>query len=202
MAPIDTKAAELAKLKNKMLEVEAQIREEKKITQKLRDNSEKKIQHIMALDAEIAAEAEQFKWKKEKNMFDRKFLTEESEERLITLTDREMQIQHTIAEFDLIVYENEMLHNLIKEVSHEQLRAASVQAKEREKKSQRNFDARIEMEDVHRHTIMGFNNEYQMEAVSRRVKVHGMVCIFMDLLHACYICLSADFQNGVGSVAS
>ena len=171
MAPIDTKAAELAKLKNKMLEVEAQLREERKITQKLRENSEKKIQQIMALDAEIASEAEQFKWKREKNMFDRKFLTDESEERLIELTNKELEIQHEIADFDFVVYENEMLHNLIKEVSNEQVRTSSVQAKEREKKAQRNFDARIEMEDVHRHTIMSFHNEYQNEAVKKSRKL-------------------------------
>ena len=167
MAPIDSKTAELAKLKNKLLEIEAQLREEKKITLKLRDNSEKKIQLIMALDSEIATELETFKWKKEKNLSDRTFLIDESEEKLISLTERELFLQHTIAEFDFIVYENETLHNMIKEVSHEQLRTASIQAKEHEKKSQRNFDARIEMEDVHRHTIMGFNNEYQKEAVSQ-----------------------------------
>lgn len=166
MAPVDSKAAELAKLKNKMLEVEAQLREEKKITQKLRENSEKRIQHIMALDAEIASEAETFKWKREKNIADRRFLTDESETRLQTLNEKELKIQHTIAEFDFIVYENEMLHNIIKEVSHEQLKNSNIQTKEREKKAQRNFDARIEMEDVHRHTILSFNNEYQLEAVS------------------------------------
>ena len=162
----DVKTSEMAKLKTKMLEVEAQLREEKKITAKLRDNSEKKTQHIMSLDAEIAAEVESFKWKREKNISDRRFLTDESTSYLDELTDRELLIKHTIAEFDLIVYENDMLHNMIKEVSTEQIKNASVQAKERDKKSQRNFDARIEMEDVHRHTIMGFNNEYQKEAVS------------------------------------
>lgn len=148
-----------------MLEVEAQLREEKKVTAKLRENSEKKTQHIMAFDAEIASEAESFKWKREKSISDRRFLSEESIARLATLTERELYLKNTISEFDFVVYENEMLHNMIKEVSHEQLKFAAVQAKEREKKSQRNFDARIEMEDVHRHTIKSFNNEYQKEAV-------------------------------------
>jgi hypothetical protein len=92
---VDSKTAELAKLKNKMLEVEAQLREEKKITQKLRDNSEKKIQHIMALDQEIASEVEQFKWKKEKTMSDMRFLTDESELKLEDLTEKELFIQHS-----------------------------------------------------------------------------------------------------------
>lgn len=165
MPPNDAKATELAKLKNKMLEVESQLREEKKITIKLRETSEKKIQLAMTLDAEIAAEVESFKWKREKNISDRCFLTDDSVERLRELSEREKLLKNNIAEFDLIVYENELLHNMIKEVSHEQLRYAEIQAKERDKKAQRNFDARIEMEDVHRHTIMGFNNEYQNEAV-------------------------------------
>jgi hypothetical protein len=202
MAPIDTKAAELAKLKNKMLEVEAQLREEKKITQKLRDNSEKKIQLIMALDAEIASEVEAFKWKRERNLSDRKFLTDESENKLIALTERELYIQHTVAEFDFLVYENEMLHNILKEVSNEQLKTASVQAKEREKKGQMNFDARIEMEDVHRHTIMSFNNEYQKEAVCVLLALH---CIITFISRAPYyrsVVNLADIEDGIGSFPS
>ena len=163
----DSKVTELAKLKNKMLEIEAQLREEKKITAKLRENSEKKIQHTMMLDAEIATEAESFKWKREKAISDRRFLTDESNQRLEELTEQEFFYRHAIAEFDFIVYENELLHNMIKDVSNEQLKNAAVQSKEREKKAQRNFDARIEMEEVHRHTIMGFNNEYQKEAISK-----------------------------------
>lgn len=173
----DSKSSELAKLKNRMLEVEAQLREEKKVTAKLRENSEKKTQHIMAFDAEIASEAESFKWKREKNISDRRFLSEESIARLATLTERELYLRNTISEFDFVVYENEMLHNMIKEVSHEQLKYAAIQVREREKKSQRNFDARIEMEDVHRHTIMGFNNEYQKEAVSSKPPSHNPDCI-------------------------
>jgi hypothetical protein len=201
MAPIDTKAAELAKLKNKMLEVEAQLREEKKITQKLRDNSEKKIQLIMALDAEIASEVEAFKWKRERNLSDRKFLTDESENKLISLTERELYIQHTVAEFDFLVYENEMLHNILKEVSNEQLKTASVQAKEREKKGQMNFDARIEMEDVHRHTIMSFNNEYQKEAVCVLLALHCIIAFISFALNRSVVNL-ADIEDGIGSFPS
>jgi hypothetical protein len=66
---------------------------------------------------------------------------------------------------------------MIKEVSNEQLKTAEVQLKEREKKAQMNFDARIEMEDVHRHTIMGFNNEYQMEAVRHHLFISVLYLI-------------------------
>jgi hypothetical protein len=171
MPGIDSKATELAKLKARLIEVEGQLKEEKKITSKLRDNSEKKIAMSMAMDVEIATEVESFKWKREKSLADRDFLTESSKKILRELGEREMEIKLAIAEFDLVVYENELLHNMIKEVSNEQLKSAAVQTKEQEKKAQRNFDARIELEDVHRLTIMSFNNGYQKEAVSAQVHV-------------------------------
>mmetsp|Transcript_8051 Transcript_8051/g.13393 ORF Transcript_8051/g.13393 Transcript_8051/m.13393 type:complete len:544 (-) Transcript_8051:9-1640(-) len=163
----DSKVAELAKLKNKILEVESQLKEEKKITVKLRDNSEKKIQIAMQMDAEIASEVERFKWKREKSIADRNFLEEQSLTKLGELARREITIKQDIAEFDLIVYENDLLHKKLKEVSSLQLKNAGAQAKERDKKSQRNFDARIELEDVHRHTIQSFNNNYQQEAIAK-----------------------------------
>jgi hypothetical protein len=181
----DPKVVEMAKLKNAILEVEAQLREEKKITSRLRDNSEKKIKQTLHLDADIATEMESFKWKKEKIQSNIKFLTEETKARLEALSEREMYIKHATAEFDFIVYENEMLHNMIKEVSNEQLKNAAVQAKEREKKSQHNFDARIDMEDVHRHTIMSFNNEYQKEAVSLSFVFIFMVVGQLNFIFKC-----------------
>lgn len=165
MPATDSKVGEIAKLKNRMLEVEAQLKEERKITAKLKDSSEKKTQQSLVIDSEIAAEVESFKWKRERNLADRKFIEEEAKIKLAELAKKERFLKNAMAEFDFVVYENELLHSHIKEVSNEQLKKLAAQTKQREKKAQRNFDARIEMEDVQRHTIKSFNENYQKEAV-------------------------------------
>ena len=161
----DTRQAELARLKNKMLEVEAQLKEEKKLSIKLRDNSEKKIRQIMATEEETTGEIERFRWKREENLYARKSLQDESEAKLQHLRERESWLQLQMADFDLVTYENELRNEQLKEVSNEQLRSAEAQRVEREKRAQRNFDARIEMDNLHRRTIKTFNEDYQKEAV-------------------------------------
>ena len=56
----DSKVSELSKLKSKLIELENQLKEEKKITMKLREKSESKIQQIMLTDTLIAEEIERF----------------------------------------------------------------------------------------------------------------------------------------------
>ena len=65
----DPRIVELSNLKKKVLEVETQLREEKKISSRLRETSEEKIEQVNAIDSEIAAEMERFRWKKEEILF-------------------------------------------------------------------------------------------------------------------------------------
>jgi len=61
----DARVVEIAHLKNKLLEIESQLKEEKKVASRLQEISEKKSEQVNVVDAEIAAEVERFRWKKE-----------------------------------------------------------------------------------------------------------------------------------------
>lgn len=161
----DTKVSELAKLKNKLIELENQLKEEKKMTLKLRDKSESKIQQIIMTDTLISEELQSFKWRKEKHLYNQKYLLDQSLSKLLDINKRENSIRQEIAEFDLLLYDNELLHNTIKELSNEQLQTSLKFDKDIEKKAQHNFDSRIAMEELQRKVIKSFNENYKRDAV-------------------------------------
>ncbi len=165
MPAADSRLNEIAKVKNKILEIESQLKEEKKISAKLRANSEKKIHQLSVIDDAIAAEMESFRWKKENILFSQSSFVEEALQQLQNLKRKEYLIKQDIAGFDIVEFENEKLHSRLKEISVEQLNNSVAQSTEREKRKQKNFDTRMQMEEILRKTIKNFDNNYQQEAV-------------------------------------
>lgn len=161
------RAAEISKLKNKLVEVEAQLKEQKKIGFKLRDNSTKKIEEINSLNASIVAEIERFRWRKEQSLFTRKSVVEKANEQLKKIIKRQEALKEEMAYFDILVYENEMLHSSLKDIAMEQLTNSRDQSAEREKKKQSNFDTRMAMEEILRKTIKNFDFDYKSEAINK-----------------------------------
>jgi hypothetical protein len=165
MPSTDSKVGELARLKNKLLEIEGQLKEERKITARFRDQSEKKLQQIALVDAEIAAELEKFRWKKEEILFSMKTTKSEAESKLTVMKNEENSILEDIANFDLLQYENEKLHTRLKVIASEQKDTAAYQVFERERKKQKDFDIRMQMEEMLRKTIKNVDESYEREAV-------------------------------------
>lgn len=162
----DSKAAELARLKTRLLEIEAQLKEERKTTARLRDQSEKKLQQIALVDAEIAAEVERFRWKREEILFNMGTVENESNQKLDGMKEEEKAILEEIAEFDLLQYENEKLHTRLKILASEQKENFQTQTTQRERRKQKDFDIRMAMEEMLRKTIKNVDESYEREAVS------------------------------------
>ena len=59
----DNKASEITRMKGKMVEIEAALKEQRKSSGKLRENQEKKLYELASLDEEIAQTVESFRWK-------------------------------------------------------------------------------------------------------------------------------------------
>jgi uncharacterized LabA/DUF88 family protein len=162
----DSKVGELAKLKNKLLELESQLKEERKTTARLRDQSEKKLQQTALVDAEIAAEVEKFRWNREEILFSIRTNQSETDHQLEHMKKEENLILEEIAEFDLVQFENEKLHTQLKKIALEQKENSSLQFRERERKKQKDFDIRMAMEELLRKTIKNVDESYEREAVS------------------------------------
>lgn len=163
--PADPKVTEIAKIKNKMLELEAQLKEARKVTSRLRDQYDKKEQQIAIIDAEIAAEIERFRWRKEDITFSMKAFEDESAGKIREMKEEEKLYQTDISEFEFIQYENERLHAKLKDVAAEQKSISTMQNFERDRKKQKDFDTRMAMEETLRKTIKNVDDTYENEAV-------------------------------------
>lgn len=165
MPAADPKLVELSRLKSKLSEVETQLKEQKKLSMKLRDNTEKRIREISVVDAEIVAELERFRWKREEAIVLSASFSEDATSKLALMKEEEYRILEEIAGFDVIEEENKKLYMKLKEVSKIQVRLVQAQIAERESKKQKNFDTRMAMEESFRKVIKHFDDDYQAEAV-------------------------------------
>lgn len=166
MPPGDSKNAELGRMKNKLIELEASLKEERKTVARLRDQGEKKLQQIMDVDADIAAEQERFRWAKEDWLFQIRSAENEAAMRIETLKEEQKKLLGDISEFSVLQYENEQLHLKLKHLSIEHKKISQQQFEEREKKKQRDFDLRMQMDEIFRKTLKNVDENYEQQAVS------------------------------------
>lgn len=162
----DPRIVELSNLKKKVLEVETQLREEKKISSRLRETSEKKIEQVNVIDSEIAAEMERFRWKKEEILFQLKANEEEIKKKLNSLKSQEKGLLTDIADYDIQHSENQRLQARLKALSGEYQRTLKEQSEERNQRAQKNFDTRMAMEEIMRKMIKNVDSTYENDAVS------------------------------------
>lgn len=162
----DNKVAELAKLKNKLVEIEARLKEENKITARLKAHNEKKMHQITRVETELAAEQERFRWKREELNFNIMSIENEANAKMQKMKTEEKDLLEELAEFEVTQFENERLHLKLKQISSEQINQASQQLEEREKRKQKDFDTRMAMEEILRKIVKNVDESYQQEAVS------------------------------------
>lgn len=161
----DPRIVELSNLKKKVLEVETQLREEKKISSRLRETSEKKIEQVNVVDSEIAAEMERFRWKKEEILYQIKTIEEEMKGKLSLLKGQEKGLLTDIADYDVQYSENQRLQAKLKSISEEYNRTSKEQSDERNQRAQKNFDTRMAMEEIMRKMVKNVDSTYENDAV-------------------------------------
>lgn len=157
---------DITRLKNKIVEAESHLKESKKLSVKLREAMEKKIQQISAVEAHTAEEIEAYRWKKAELAERRKQLEEESKKLIDDLRNEKNRKREEISSFDILQYENERLHIKLKEVSKLRYENLQSQTLEKEKKKQKDFDSRMAMEEIMRKMIKNSDEGYKRAAVS------------------------------------
>jgi hypothetical protein len=163
----DPRIVELSSLKKKVLEVETQLREEKKVSLRLRDASEKKIEQVNVVDSEIAAEMERFRWKKEEILFQIRTTEEERKQKVTDLKTKSKDLVENIADYDVQTVENSRLQSRLKSVSQEYQQILKDQVEERNQRAQKNFDTRMSMEEIMRKMLKNVDSTYENDAISR-----------------------------------
>lgn len=192
----DPRIVELSSLKKKVLEVETQLREEKKVSLRLRDASEKKIEQVNVVDSEIAAEMERFRWKKEEVLFQIRTIEEERKQKVTDLKTKSKDLVENIADYDVQTVENSRLQSRLKSVSQEYQQILKDQVEERNQRAQKNFDTRMSMEEIMRKMLKNVDSTYENDAVSFFV-FKGMVC---GIAVKTYIVFIIDFSHEARSL--
>ena len=165
-AVVESKAqVEATKLKNKIVEVENHLKESKKLSAKLRETMEKKIHQISVVDGHIAEQIEVFRWKKAEILQERKFIEDVKKAEVHNIKMKTAQIIEEISSFDVIQFENDRLHLKMKDVSAADYQNMQRQLVEKEKRKQKDFDARMALEEIMRKMIKNSDADYKHAAV-------------------------------------
>jgi hypothetical protein len=165
-AVVESKAqVEATKLKNKIIEVENHLKESKKLSAKLRETMEKKLQQISVVDGHIAEQIETFRWRKAEILQERKFIEDTNKTDIEDLKAKTARIIEEISSFDIVQFENDRLHLKMKDISAAQYQNIQRQILEKEKRKQKDFDARMALEEIMRKMIKNSDADYKRAAV-------------------------------------
>lgn len=152
-----------------MVEVEAALKEQKKISGKLRDTQEKKMYEIAVVDKEIASEIEKYRWNKGKIENEIRLCTEEANVKIREFVAQETELLVETAGFDVLERENERLNAKFKELILEKDSLDKSYTKEVEQRNDKDFTTRIQMEEILRKVIRSNDNNYNKDAIQKMV---------------------------------
>ena len=161
---LDLKKQEINFFYGKIGEVEAVLKEQKKVCNRLRQDVELKISQLMNVEAQLASEREHFRWRKETVLSDMELLRETGDGRLRALRDAQVAVEYAIAEYDVVTAENDKLHLRYKTMVHEHALQTAQQSAEREERKQKDFDTRISMEVILRQAVKAADETYKLQA--------------------------------------
>ena len=165
MPPTDPRNAELSRIKNKMVEVEAALKEQKKISGKLRETQEKKMYEVAMVDKEIATEIEKYRWNKGKLENQIRTCTEEANAKIREYMAQETELMVETAGFDVLERENERLNKKFKDLVLEKDSLDKAYDLEKEQRNDKDFNTRMQMEEILRKVIRSNDKNYNKDAV-------------------------------------
>lgn len=164
---LDLKKQEINYFYGKIGEVEAVLKEQKKVNGRLRQDVEAKINQLMGIEAQLTSEKEHYRWRKETLLTNMEVQREIGDARLKELFDSSAQIEFDIAEFDLVMEENEKMHRRYKKLIQEHASLTAQQSSEREERKQKDFDTRISLEVILRQVVKAADEDYKLQASAK-----------------------------------
>ncbi len=157
---------EISGLKNKLSEVEGQLKEAKKVNSRLLVDTDKKNQTLNDLDVAYNENMESFRWRREQISSNMRTKTELYEYTLRGMRSEESELSQIISGYDTLMIENIQLEKRYKELTQEYFLLASEQDAEHEQKKQENFDLNLKLDLILRSTLEKFDGDYLRRANS------------------------------------
>jgi len=162
---------EITSLKNKISDVEEQLKEEQKIRQKLRNEAEAKLKQIALVDESIAKEEKEYNESKQHVSNKLRVYSDRLRSKLQGICKDSNEITEYIAGFDIIEAENDLLNSRLKKLSIDWSTLSKQHEELREATKQKNFETRMQMDQILRNTIKSLDNDYKRNAVFNNIKL-------------------------------
>lgn len=157
---------EISVLKNKLSEVEGQLKEAKKVNNRLLVETDKKSQTSNDLDVAYNENMESFRWRREQIWSNMRTKIDLYDCTLRGLRSEESELSQIISGYDTLMVENIQLEKRYKELTQEYFLLASEQDAEHEQKKQENFDLNLKLDLILRSTLEKFDGDYLRRANS------------------------------------
>lgn len=157
-----TKDNDLAK---QVLDIEGQLDQEKKLNLLLRNDAEKKILIIRALQDEIDKEQKKCDDKKGQLESHLKVASETLSNRIVALNAERKQLLVDVAGIDVAEEENDSLKARVRAVTHELVTNTERQRKEKDSREKLVFDTRMNLEQILQQVIKQKDDMYVNQSV-------------------------------------
>jgi len=159
---LDVKKQEINILYGKLSEVEATLKEEKKINARLRSDLKAKVAQLGSIETSIVEEQEHFVWNRNTVHNEAFIIQTEGNDTIKELDAQKNAIEIEIAEHDLMEEENIKWHSRLKKLATEHYQQTLQQTAEREMRKQKSFEMRATMEQILRKTLKEVDKEYMV----------------------------------------
>jgi chromosome segregation ATPase len=156
---------DIVAIRNKLSNVEEQIKEEEKVNLKLRADTENKLRQLETIDEAISAEVASFRLKQKRLQTEIAYFKDDSRETIDDLQYQLSQLRIELAGANVIEDENSKLHERIKQESKKSAQQKKIWQDELERIKLQNFDSRVKLEEVFRSTVKIFDKDSRLEAV-------------------------------------
>ena len=157
---------EISGLKNKLSEVEGQLKEAKKVNNRLLVDTDKRKQTLNDLDVAYNDNMESFRWRREQISSNMHTKIDLYDYTLRGMRSEESELSQIISGYDTLMIENIQLEKRYKELTQEYFLLASEQDTEHEQKKQENFDLNLKLDLILRSTLEKFDGDYLRRANS------------------------------------
>ena len=161
---LEIKKQEINNLYGKLSEVEATLKEEKKINARLRSDLKAKMGQLGTVETSIVEEQERFVWNKNTVRNETFVIQTEGANSMKELDKHKNSLDILLAEHDLMEDENTKWHSRLKSLATEHYQQTLQQTAEREMRKQKSFEMRATMEQILRKTLKEVDKEYMLRA--------------------------------------
>lgn len=156
---------EVSNLKNKLSELEEQLKEGKKLHTRLINEDDRKIELIRNINNSIIEEKEKYAWKKMSLLSRYEQFHRDNDDKIKDATTLKHDLTLDLAGYDVLKEENKKLQLRLKQVAYEYYKQRDEQDEEKETRKQMCFDINSKLDSILHKAIKSYEKEHANKAL-------------------------------------